>query len=78
MPLAYAGVKLDCSYRMDLVVDNAVVVEVKSVAKFDRVHDAQMLSYLKIADLRVGLVLNFNVRNLTHQGILRKVNNFPG
>jgi GxxExxY protein len=77
LPLAYEGVKLDCSYRMDLVVDNAVVVEVKSVAKFDRVHEAQMLSYLKISDLRVGLILNFNVRNLTQQGILRKVNNFP-
>jgi GxxExxY protein len=77
LPLAYEDVKLDCSYRMDLVVDNAVVVEVKSVAKFDRVHEAQMLSYLKISDLRVGLILNFNVRNLTQQGILRKVNNFP-
>jgi GxxExxY protein len=77
LPLAYEGVKLDCSYRMDLVVDNAVVVEVKSVAKFDRVHEAQMLSYLKISDFRVGLILNFNVRNLTQQGILRKVNNFP-
>jgi GxxExxY protein len=63
---------------MDLVVDHAVVVDVKSVAKFGRVHEAQMLSCLKIADLRVGHVLNFNVRNLTHQGILRKVNNFPG
>ena len=78
LPLAYEGVKLDCSYRMDLVVENAVIVEVKSVAKLDRVHEAQMLSYLKISDLRVGLILNFNVRNLTAQGILRKVNNFPG
>ena len=77
LPLAYEGVKLNCSYRMDLVVDNAVVVEVKSVAKFDRVHEAQILSYLKIAGLRVGLIFNFNVRNLTHQGILRRVNNFP-
>jgi GxxExxY protein len=77
LPLAYQGVKLDCSYRMDLVVENSVIIEVKAVAKFDRVHDAQMLSYLKLADLRIGLIFNFNVRNLTHQGVLRKVNNFP-
>ena len=78
LPLTYEGVKLDCSYRMDLVVENCVIVEVKAVAKLDRVHEAQMLSYLKLADLRVGLILNFNVRNLTHQGVLRMVNNFPG
>jgi len=77
-PLVYEGVKLDCSYRMDLVVENCVIVEVKAVAKFDRVHEAQMLSYLQLADLRVGLILNFNVRNLTHQGVLRMVNEFPG
>ena len=78
LPLVYEGVKLDCSYRMDLVVENCVIVEVKAVAKFDRVHEAQMLSYLQLADLRVGLILNFNVRNLTHQGVLRMVNEFPG
>ena len=78
LPLTYEGVKLDCSYRMDLVGENCVIVEVKAVAKLDRVHEAQMLSYLKLADLRVGLILNFNVRNLTHQGVLRMVNNFPG
>jgi len=78
LPLTYEGVKLDCSYRMDLVVENCVIVEVKAVAKLDRVHEAQMLSYLKLADLRVGLILNFNVRNLTHQGVLRMVNNLPG
>ena len=78
LPLTHEGVKLDCSYRMDLVVENCVIVEVKAVAKLDRVHEAQMLSYLKLADLCVGLILNFNVRNLTHQGVLRMVNNFPG
>ena len=78
LPLVYDGVRLDCSYRMDLVVANCVIVEVKAVAKIDRVHEAQMLSYLKLADLRVGLILNFNVRNLTHPGVLRLVNNFPG
>jgi GxxExxY protein len=78
LPLTYEGVKLDCSYRLDLAVEKCVIVEVKAVAKLDRVHEAQMLCYLKLADLRVGLILNFNVRNLTHQGVLRMVNNFPG
>jgi GxxExxY protein len=77
LPLTYEGIKLDCAYRMDLVVEESVVVEVKSVAKLDRVHEAQMVSYLKISGLRVGLVLNFNVKNLSQQGIMRKVNNFP-
>jgi GxxExxY protein len=52
LPLVYEGVKLDCAYRMDLVVEDSVIVEVKSVAKLDRVHAAQMLSYLKISKLR--------------------------
>jgi GxxExxY protein len=62
---------------MDLVVENSVIVEVKSVAKLDRVHEAQMVSYLKLSELRVGLVLNFNVKVLTQGGIMRKVNGFP-
>jgi GxxExxY protein len=78
LPLTYEGIKLDCAYRMDLVVEESVVVEVKSVAKLDRVHEAQVLSHLKISGLRVGLVLNVNVKNLSQQGIMRKVNNFPG
>jgi GxxExxY protein len=77
LPLTYEGVKLDCAYRMDLVVEKSVIVEVKSVVKLDRVHEAQMVSYLKISGLKVGLVLNFNVKNLSQQGIMRKVNNFP-
>jgi GxxExxY protein len=78
LPLVYEGVRLDCSYRMDLVVENCVIVEVKAVAKFDRVHEAQMLSYLELANLRVGLIVNFNVKNLTRQGVMRMVNKFPG
>ena len=77
LPLLYEGVRLDCAYRMDLVVENSVIVEVKSVAKLDRVHEAQMVSYLKISKLCVGLVLNFNVKVLTQGGIMRKVNGFP-
>ena len=77
LPLVYAGVSLDCSYRMDLVVEQSVIVEVKAVAKIDAVHEAQMDSYLRISDLRVGLLLNFNVKNLSLGGIKRRVNRFP-
>jgi GxxExxY protein len=77
LPLVYGNVKLACAYRMDLVVENSIVVEVKAVSKVDRVHEAQLLSYLKISGLRLGLLLNFNVRNLSRQGIVRKVNGLP-
>ena len=73
----YEGVRLDCAYRMDLVVEDSVIVEVKSVTKLDRVHEAQMVSYLKISELRAGPVLNFNVKVLAQGGIMRKVNGFP-
>ena len=76
LPLVYEGVSLDCAYRMDLIVEDSVIVEVKAVSKFDRVHQAQMDSYLKIANLRVGLLLNFNVR-VMKDGIQRRVNGFP-
>src|SRR5258708_715796 len=77
LPLVYGNVKLACAYRMDLVVENSIIVEVKAVAKMERVHEAQLISYLKISGLRLGLLLNFNVRNLSQQGIVRKVNGFP-
>src|SRR5260221_1010163 len=77
LPLVYGGVVLDCAYRIDLVVNDSVIVEVKSVAKLERVHEAQLISYLKISGLRVGLMLNFNVRNLSLRGVIRKVNGFP-
>jgi GxxExxY protein len=77
LPLVYGDVKLACAYRMDIVVEDSVIVEVKSVVNLDRVHEAQMISYLKISGLKLGLVLNFNVRNLSRDGIVRKVNAFP-
>ena len=77
LPLEYEGVRLDCAYRMDLVVRRAVIVEVKSVERLEAVHDAQMISYLKISGVKVGLIVNFNVKNLTHDGLRRKVNAFP-
>ena len=77
LPLVYGHVKLACAYRMDLVVEKSIVVEVKAVAKIDRVHEAQLLSYLRLSGLQLGLLLNFNVRNLGRQGIVRKVLDFP-
>jgi GxxExxY protein len=77
LPLVYGNVKLACAYRMDLVVQNSIVLEVKAVAKIDRVHEAQLISYLRLSGLRLGLLLNFNVRNLARQGIVRRVNGFP-
>ena len=77
LPLVYGDVKLACAYRMDLVAESSIVVEVKAVVKLERVHEAQLLSYLKLSGLRLGLLLNFNVRNLARQGIVRRVNDFP-
>ena len=76
LPVVYRGVRLSCGYRLDLLVENDVIVEVKSVARIDRIHEAQMISYLRLADRRVGLLINFNVR-LLKSGIKRFVNNFP-
>ena len=77
LPIVYGTVRLSCAYRMDVVVDNAIVIEVKSVARWERVHEAQIISYLKLSGLHLGLVLNFNVKNLSREGIMRKVNDFP-
>jgi GxxExxY protein len=77
VPLIYRGVVVDCAYRMDIVVNQEIVIEVKAVEKLDRVHDAQLLSYLKLSGCKVGLLINFNVRWLVDSGIKRLVNDFP-
>ena len=78
LPLTYKKQVLNVAgYRIDLLVEGAVVVEVKSVEKLERVHSAQLLSYLKFANCRVGLLLNFNVSWLTTDGLKRVVNGFP-
>jgi GxxExxY protein len=61
LPLEYKGIRLDCGYRLDLLVSRAVVVEVKSVAALAPIHEAQLLTYLKLTGVRVGLLINFNV-----------------
>ena len=72
IPVIYTGVKLDCGYRADLIVERRLLVEIKSIEQTSAIHDAQLLSYLKLSGMQVGLLINFNVRILTH-GLHRKV-----
>ncbi len=76
LPVTYKGVTLECGYRLDLIVEDAVVVEVKAIEQLAPIHDAQMLSYLRISGKHVGLLLNFHVRVLK-DGLKRIVNEFP-
>jgi len=76
LPVMYKDVKLDCGYRLDLVVEDAVIVEIKAVERLAPIHDAQLLSYLRLSQKRVGLLLNFHVRVLK-DGLKRIVNEFP-
>ena len=77
LPLVYRGVRMDCGYRVDLLVEDLVVVEVKSIERLERVHSAQVLSYLRMMKRSVGLLINFNVQWLVRDGIRRIVNGFP-
>ncbi len=74
LPLVYEEVKLDCGYRMDIVVENKIVIEVKSVESLNDIHMAQILTYLKLGNYKLGLLMNFNVL-LLKQGLRRVVNN---
>jgi len=73
LPIEYKGVKLDCGYRLDLIVESVLVLEIKSLEHILPVHEAQLLTYLKLTGRRVGLILNFNVPVLTRGGVIRKV-----
>jgi GxxExxY protein len=73
MPLIYETVKMDCGYRIDLMVANKLVVEVKSVETLNEVHLAQVLTYLKLSNCKLGLLLNFKVKQM-RDGIKRVVN----
>jgi GxxExxY protein len=75
LPVTYKQIVLDCGYRMDAVVEGAVIVEFKTVERLLPVHDAQLLSYLKLSGLRVGLLINFHVPVLK-DGLKRIVNHF--
>jgi GxxExxY protein len=76
LPVVYREVKLDCGYRLDLLVEGEVIVEIKAVDRLAPIHEAQLLSYLKLSGCKVGLLINFNVKILKH-GFRRLVNNFP-
>jgi len=75
LPLVYEEVKLDCGYRIDLIIEGRIIVELKSVDELNDIHLAQVLTYLKLADCKIGLLINFNVTQLT-KGIKRVINNF--
>ena len=75
MPVVYDGLKLDVGYQADLVVDDAVIVELKAVAKLHPIHDAQLISYLKLSGMKGGLLINFHEVHLK-DGIRRLVNNY--
>ena len=64
LPLEYRGLLVESGYRLDLLVDDSVIVEIKSVERLDKIHEAQVLSYLKLSRRKIGLLINFNVRYL--------------
>jgi GxxExxY protein len=72
MPVSYKGFQLDCGYRLDVLVEDQLIVELKAVEDLSRIHEAQILTYLKLAKLKTGLLINFNVPRLK-QGIKRFV-----
>lgn len=73
LPIRYKGLELECGYRIDVLVEETVVVEIKSVKALEPIHDAQLITYLKLGGWRVGLLVNFNVRVLK-DGLKRRVN----
>jgi GxxExxY protein len=75
LPVVYRGKRLDCGYRLDLVVEKAIVLELKSCEEIEPIHKAQLLTYLKLSGLSLGLILNFNT-TLMRDGIVRVVNRF--
>jgi GxxExxY protein len=72
LPVEYKGIKLDCGYRIDLLVNDAIIIELKSVEKLLPIHEAQLLTYMKLADIPIGFLMNFNVKFMK-QGIKRMV-----
>jgi GxxExxY protein len=76
LPLRYKGLQLDAGYKVDLMVERLVIVELKAVEKLDPIHEAQLLSYLRLSGCHVGLLINFNVRVLRN-GMKRMVHQLP-
>jgi len=73
LSVEYKGKKLDCGYRLDIIVENIIILELKSCEKIEPIHKAQLLTYLKLSGLHLGLLLNFNVP-VMRDGIIRIVN----
>ncbi len=73
VPVIYKGVALDCGYRLDLIVEDTVILELKCVDRIILIHEAQLLTYLRLLDKPVGFIINFNVPVLRSGGIVRKV-----
>jgi GxxExxY protein len=76
LPVIYKNVRLDCGYRIDLLVESEIVIEIKAIEALAPIHEAQLLSYLRLSGKRVGLLINFHVRMLK-DGLKRIVNEFP-
>ena len=72
LPIQYKGILLDCGYRLDLLIEDSVIVEIKCVETVLPIHEAQLLTYLKLSKRRVGLLINFQVE-LLKDGIVRRV-----
>ena len=77
LPVTYKGVCVDCGYRIDLLVESAVIVELKAAGRIEPIHESQLLSYLKISRCRIGRLINFNVKQLA-KGLRRLVNELLG
>ena len=76
LPVVYDGMLIDCAYRIDVVVEEAVILELKAVEAITKLHEAQLISYLKLSDARLGLIINFNVLKLV-DGVRRIANRVP-
>lgn len=76
LPVMYHNLRLDVGYRLDLLIEKKVIVEIKSVETLAKVHFKQLVTYLKLSDLKVGILVNFNTAEISGS-IYRKVNNFP-
>jgi GxxExxY protein len=75
LSIVYDGITIDAGYRLDMLVDGQVLLELKAIAKVIPIHEAQLLSYLKLGNYRVGMLINFHVRQLKN-GVTRLVNQF--
>ena len=71
-PVEYKGIRLDCGYRLDLLVENKLIIELKSVDEIKGIHESQLLTYMKLSGVKIGLLMNFNVTKLK-EGIKRFV-----